>query len=327
MLLAVAAPATVRAQSPATPPAADAAAASQKEGREHFARGIALYREANFSGARAEFERAYDVAPSYRILFNLGETAFELQDYAGAIMAFSRYLSEGGTAVPALRRTEVEKSIGELEQRVGRLVVSTNVAGADIAVDGVRVGTTPLAAPVVVSVGRRALTATMTGRIPISRTIDVAGGDRTNIVLDLAVPEVAVTPTPAPVVAVQPEPAAVPPPSPAPPPAHSKPSMTPFWIGVAATGALTVASATFGALTIGANSTLNDRLNAFPGSASSISSARTQVHSFALAADILGGTAIAAAGVTVYLGVSRRSSAAPASVGFGPGSARLRVTF
>jgi len=325
MTLAVPLPAL--AQTAPVTPAHDASA--QKEGREHFSRGVALYREGNFGGARAEFLRAYDIAPSYRILFNLGATAFELQDYAGAFAAFTRYLAEGGDGVPASRRAEVTKSLSELEQRVGRLVVTTNVPAAEIAVDGVRVGTTPLAAPLVVSVGRRTLTATVPGRVPISQTIDVASGDHTDVALDLVVPEVAAAPVvaiaaPPPLAPAIEPPVAVTPPrteSPAPP------SRTPFWIGVAATGAFTASSAVFGALAIDANNTLNARLNQFPGSASSLSSARSDVHTYALATDLLGGAAIAAAGVTVYLGLSRRAPSASASIALGPANARLRLLF
>jgi hypothetical protein len=327
LLVFLATPGRAFAQAPATSPASPSAAA-EKQGREHFVQGVALYREGNFGGARAEFQRAYDVAPSYRILFNLGESAFELEDYAAAIAAFSRYLTEGGAGVPPVRRAEVEKTLGQLEQRVGRLTITTSEPGVDIAVDGMRVGVTPLAAPVVVSVGRRTLTATMRGRIPISRTIDVAGGDHTNIALDVAAPEVAVVPAavaplPLPPVA-RPEPVVVVAPPAAPPPAHT--SMAPFWVGVAGTGALAAGSVVFGVMTVAANSTLNSRLNTFPGSSSGIAGERSDVHTYALVADILGATAIAAAGVTVYLGVSHRSQATT-SVGLGPGSARLRMVF
>jgi hypothetical protein len=298
-----------------------------KEGREHFSRGLALYHEGNFGGARVEFQRAYDVAPSYKILFNLGQTAYELQDYAAAINAFSRYLAEGAAHVPAARRAEVEKSLRDLEQRVGRVAISTNVPGADVAIDGVHIGTTPLDAPTIVSVGRRSITATLAGRIPVLRSVDVAEGDHLSLSLDLVAPE-PVPLVPVAVVPVQlppaPPPVAAPPASVA-PPRHA--SSTPMWIGVAATGALVATTAVFGGLTIGANNTYESRLGQFPGSTSGISDARSQVHTFALLADVFGGVAIASAGVTLYLGISRRDSRGAASVAVGPSRATLRVAF
>ena len=299
--LVVLVPARALAQATAGASSATAQAAAQEQGREHFARGVALYREGNFGGARVEFQRAYDIAPSYRILFNLAESAFELQDYAGAMAAFGRYLAEGGEHVPPPRRAEVEKSLRDLEQRVGRLELTSNVEGADVSVDGAHVGTTPLAAPIVVSVGRRAVSATLAGRIPVSKTVDVAGGDHTKVSLDLVLPEVTVVPDAPPAGVLAPPP----PPAPASPRRRGG-SMTPVWVGVAATGALTAASAISGIATVGANSKLDGDLGHFPGSATDIASARTEVHTYALMADIFGGCAIAGAGVTLYLGLTRR---------------------
>jgi hypothetical protein len=298
-------------------------AAAQAEGREHFTRGLALYREGNFGGALAEFQRAYDVAPSYRILFNLGQADYELQDYAGALKAFARYLDEGADKVPANRRAEVQKTLRDLEQRTGKVEVSTNVPDAEIAVDDVPVGKTPLAAPLVVSVGRRRVTATLAGRTTATRVVDVAGGDLAKVSLELLVPEVV-----APVVVPVPVPApVVVPPPPPPPPKPPPPSMTPVWVGVGTTGALVVATAVFGALTVSANSTYNADLGTFPGSPSAISTAQSHVHTYGVAADILGGVAIAGAGVTTYLWLSRREPRAQASVGVSPAGGTLRVTF
>ncbi len=145
ILLSLIVPCRAYAQGGATaPPTAEA----QQQGRDHFARGLARYHEGDFGGALVEFQRAYDVAPSFRILFNLGQTAYELRDYAGAVTAFTRYLTEGADRVPQERRAEVEKSLRDLDQRVGRVEISTNVPGAELSIDGVHVGTSPLSSPV-----------------------------------------------------------------------------------------------------------------------------------------------------------------------------------
>src|SRR6266478_2010920 len=78
--------------------ASPAALADSKtdEAKTHFKNGADLYDENNFRGALVEFQRAYELAPSYRILFNIGQVEMELQDYAGALTAYARYLREGG---------------------------------------------------------------------------------------------------------------------------------------------------------------------------------------------------------------------------------------
>ncbi|RYE85226.1 MAG: hypothetical protein EOO75_17190, partial [Myxococcales bacterium] len=79
---------------------------AQEEGRQRFKRGVEFFKEGDYNAALVEFRRAYEVAPSYRILYNLGQTSYELQDYAGALTAFTRYLKEGGAEVDAARRAE-----------------------------------------------------------------------------------------------------------------------------------------------------------------------------------------------------------------------------
>src|SRR5438105_2983977 len=73
------------------------------QAKAHFKNGTDLYDENNFRGALVEFQRAYELAPSYKILFNIGQVDMELQDYAGAMTAYARYLREGGPDVSADR--------------------------------------------------------------------------------------------------------------------------------------------------------------------------------------------------------------------------------
>ena len=85
------------------PAPAHAQTQNVEEGRTRFARGIELYKEGNFHGALAEFRAAYAAAPSFRIHYNLGQTLYQLQDYAGAVRAFEQYLAEGGDKIEAER--------------------------------------------------------------------------------------------------------------------------------------------------------------------------------------------------------------------------------
>jgi len=64
------------------------------EAKQHLAAATQLYDENNFRGALVELQRAYELAPSYKILFNIGQVEMELQDYAAALQAYSRYLSD-----------------------------------------------------------------------------------------------------------------------------------------------------------------------------------------------------------------------------------------
>src|SRR5262249_36224424 len=67
--------------------------------------------------------------------------------------------------------------IDTLQSRVGKVAISTTVPGADITVDDELVGKTPLDEPVLVSIGRRKITAVRDGRVTETRFVDVAAGD------------------------------------------------------------------------------------------------------------------------------------------------------
>src|SRR5512132_1338131 len=118
--------------------------AAPDEGREHFTRGVALFREGDYRAALVEFRRAYEISHNYRALYNIAQTEFEVQDYAGARSSFQKYLTEGGAEIEAGRRAEVEADIKKLAARVARIEIKTNTEGADILVDDVVIGQAPL---------------------------------------------------------------------------------------------------------------------------------------------------------------------------------------
>jgi len=162
--------------------AATARAQPQDDAKAHFKRGTELYDENNFRGALVEFQKAYELAPSYKLLFNIGQVEMELQDYAGAVKAYSRYLREGGPDVPAPRVQQVQAEIDRLKGRIGRVTIQT-APGAEVLVDEVSVGFAPLPEPATVNAGRHTITIHVSGRDPQSRAVDVAGQEQVTVVL------------------------------------------------------------------------------------------------------------------------------------------------
>ena len=43
------------------------------EARERFQRGVDLYKEGSFDAALAEFNKAYELAPNFRVLYNMAQ--------------------------------------------------------------------------------------------------------------------------------------------------------------------------------------------------------------------------------------------------------------
>lgn len=74
--------------------------AAREEASGHFQRGVELFQEGAFRAALVEFERAYGIAPDYRLLYNIGQVKLQLQDYLGATQSYERYLEEGGSEIP-----------------------------------------------------------------------------------------------------------------------------------------------------------------------------------------------------------------------------------
>src|SRR5262249_3306147 len=88
-LLAVCAPALAQQTSsrPTTP-----TTAAQAEAEQRYRRALDLFDEGNFEAALLELRRAYELAPTYRLLYNIAIVNVGLKDYVRAIDYFERYL-------------------------------------------------------------------------------------------------------------------------------------------------------------------------------------------------------------------------------------------
>lgn len=271
-----------------------------EEGRGHFNRGVEFYKENDFRAALVEFKRAYDIAPNYKVLYNLGYTSLELQDYASALRYLERYLADGGADVAADRKTKVGQEIEKLQKRVARITIDVNVEGAEILVDDVVVGKTPLSEAVLVSAGRRRIVA-QKGSASQTRLVDVAGGDVQKLSFELAS---AAPPPPPPAHGETPPPITVAPVEP-----KSNPLPPGVWVGVAVTGALGVATVVTGVLALSAKGAFEDAI-ARPGvTTTEVDDARSKTRTFALVTDVLGGATIVSAAVTLIVALTRGKSA------------------
>ena len=117
------------------------------------------------------------------VLYNIGEAEYQLQDYASALTTFERYLTEAGTQEG--HRGEVESTMDVLRARVGHLTITTSPPGAEVTVDDQPIGRTPFDRSLLVSIGRRKVVASMAGRAPVSRYVDVAADDNAAVSLQL----------------------------------------------------------------------------------------------------------------------------------------------
>jgi tetratricopeptide (TPR) repeat protein len=160
---------------------------TKDKARAHFRQGVTLVKEGAYQAALVELKRAYELSPDYRVLFNIAQTQLQLGDYVAAIESFESYLREGADQVDAERRTSVEQDLAELRKRVATLEIESNVPGVTVAIDGVRVGETPLERALSVSIGRHQITGTSPDGRVTSQEVELAGGDTRTVELALQV--------------------------------------------------------------------------------------------------------------------------------------------
>ncbi|MFE8600447.1 PEGA domain-containing protein [Archangium violaceum] len=300
--------------------------ANLEEAQSRYQRGKELYSENDFQASLLEFQRAHELAPSYRLLYNIAQVQYQLQDYAGALRSFQQYLLEGSTELSAQRKDEVQREIDKLQGRVAYLRITVSKPGAEITVDDVSVGISPLPETVLVSAGRRRVVASLPGHLPASRTVDVAGRDTANVALELVSTS---APQPAALVAEAPVT------KPTVPGSSSEVASTgqrgfPLvpWI---ATGGLAVASGVTGVLALSASNDLRKQREAFGATRTQLDEASQKTRTLALTSDVLLGATVVAAGVSAFLTLTSQPADSASSprvqVGVGPGSVGVAGAF
>jgi hypothetical protein len=287
----------IMAQAQATEDA-DAAKAAVR-----FQRAVELYREGSYEGALAEFSKAYQVSPSYLVLYNIAQTQYALHDFVGAYKSLMQYMAEGGGDIPADRRAQVDDMTVKLVGRIAHLQISTNVPGADVRVDEVGVGVSPLPGPVPVNVGTHKVSASKAGSSEAVRVLTVAGRESVKVELQLNVPLASsASPTPSVGSSVAPLFAKTQPPT--------APSRIGLIVSLSTTAALAVGTGVFGYLALGAQKKLDDQLNVYPTTRNNIEDARTKSKNYGYATDALGCATLLSGGVALYLAISNRGDVA-----------------
>jgi hypothetical protein len=310
-LLGVASVPSIAQAAPPAEPASDDASA---KALARFRRGQEFYNERNFAAALVEFRKAYETAPNYRVQFNIGQVCYQMQDYVCAQAAFTQYLTGGGADIPEARRQAVEQELQGLRQRVGSLDLTVDVAGAEVSVDDVVIGTTPVAEAVPLSAGRHKLVVVKSGFVSVTRSFDLAGQDVAH--LKLTLPPITasgpVAPTPS-----------VPQPPPTEKPKSNESSMTPLsWLGYGLGIGMLVGGSVTGSMALGANSDVKEKVY---GNEADAKADRDRVTVLGITTDALiaGGVVTLAVTTILTFVVSRDGSKRASALSFKPAGASL----
>ena len=287
------------------------------EAHRRFQRATELFEENNLAGALAEFRRAYSIAPTYKILYNIGQLCYLLQDFPCAFDSLTRYLGQGGNEVSGPRREEVQRDLARLQPRVAKLRILADQPGAEVTVDNVSVGRTPLSDPVLVVAGRPQIRVTLAGHVPVTRVVEVAGMDTATVEVQLALADPTAPPTRAEPVVVAAAPTAAPREARAPTPVFP-------WI---ATGVLAAGAGTTGALALWSSSDLEKKRGQVPADEADLDRRSRRTRGLAIATDVLLGATVVAAGVATYLTITRPARRESFAVSVGPGSVEIAGSF
>ena len=149
----------------------------EEEARVQYEQGVALFDDGKLEEAADAFDRAYQLTPSYKFLWNIGQVETELGHFAAALSAYERYLAQGEGKIPVSRAAKARKEIKRLSGLVGKLRIDSEVGGALIFVDGSKQGATPLTEAIVVDAGEHEVVAKAGGDMIHRQMVAVADGE------------------------------------------------------------------------------------------------------------------------------------------------------
>lgn len=322
---------------PAPKAEAQPSTCSRDDAKSRYLKGVELFEEGDYQAALIEFKRSYECVPNFNVLYNIGQVYFQLQDYANALKTLQQYLDDGGKRIPQSRRTEVERDVEKLRARVATVTIKVSQQGADVLVDDVKIGTSPLPGPVTVSAGKRKFDAVKQGFRTTPKTEEIAGQETREIVLDMQPSTTIVNVgggdggTGGATIGGEGG-------GPPPPPEEPVPVLPiTFW---SLTGVFVIGTAVTGGLALSTDSSLQE-MKRTPGTATEdIESEAQKSRNLAIASDVLLGVSIVSAGLATYftidwvLSANKEEPEAPAdeatpaaALYFGPTGAGVRGTF
>ncbi|MCP4680369.1 MAG: hypothetical protein GY854_33770 [Deltaproteobacteria bacterium] len=245
-------------------------AAKAEDAKQAYRRGVAAFNEAKYGEAAEAFSEAYRLKPSWKILYNVGQSNAATARYGLALEAFEAYLVEGADQVSGDRREAVITELQRLRVLVGVVEVRGADSGVELTIDGVSRGVTPFEGPIRVAAGKHDAVLKQDEEIVLAQQITVAGGMTTK--LEIEKKEEPPPPAPVPVPeekAQEPEALEEAPPEEAasveeettPDPVNEESSgisPVPFWVALGTTGALGIGTVILELAVQGKASSLDD---------------------------------------------------------------------
>jgi hypothetical protein len=145
--------------SPVSAPNALAQDAVTEVARQRYEEGVKAFDTGRYEDARSAFLQAYALKRHPAVLLNLGQSELRSGHYEDAGNHLQQFLRLHASASPEQKKT-AEKGIADAKKKAGFIIVIVDANGANVSIDGVAVGMTPLLDPVFVTPGKHTLVAT-----------------------------------------------------------------------------------------------------------------------------------------------------------------------
>jgi hypothetical protein len=140
-----------------------------------YADGATALKARQWERARAVLLDAFQRKPYCQIAANLGWAELMAGKPRDAAEHLSIFLRDA-QKVSAADRQDTENMLTLAKAAIGTVTVQVDTEGAEVWVDGKKVGVSPLAGPVFVESGRRTFEARKEGRPPVTEQLEVAAG-------------------------------------------------------------------------------------------------------------------------------------------------------
>jgi tetratricopeptide (TPR) repeat protein len=160
------------------------AVAEPQTAEEWNARGVQLRKELKPEQALDAFRKAHELAPSPKSHGQLGFVQHDLEQYVSAEQHLTESLAAHTDPWVVKNRKFLEEALALVGRHLGKVVVN-GPAGATVRVEGVPVGTLPLARPLSLREGETLIAVSAPGFLTWEQRLTITGGSTSEVWADL----------------------------------------------------------------------------------------------------------------------------------------------
>jgi hypothetical protein len=145
------------------------------EAKAEYEAARLLFGDTDYQGALVKFEHALAKSGDARLLWNMAVCEKNLRHYVRVLMLLERYRREAGATLSDSQRADVQAVLQTVQSLISELRLTVDQPGAEVYVDDVSQGVTPLSGPILVDLGSRRLRVVKRGFEPWEKTRDFEG--------------------------------------------------------------------------------------------------------------------------------------------------------